>query len=164
MEHHPSLVGAWLCALLLAACTAFAPDLSDLAQDLGLSGSAIVRLSESEAVAAKLDGSQVEVYEFTLTDDGWHSKQVATGPSAPEGSGNLVGSGSEDGLERSLFFGSAPSDVSRVDVEGATGTGGDVIDGAWVIVFPSEVAPDQLTWTMVDPFGAEVRSGDGLFP
>lgn len=55
--------------------------------------------------------------------------------------------------------------MSRVAVEGLDGLGGQVVDGAWVLVFEEKgLTTDDMEWQFLDAFGNVVDSGTGIFP
>lgn len=148
----------------LTACTPGAPDLGAAAVAHDLQGEAIVTVTDDVAVAARASGSSVEVLQLTRRDGGWHGDVVASADADNAATTSLVGVELSDGLVMSLFFGTAPESVSRVELIDEREERANVIDGAWVIPIVGEVRPDMLTWQMVDPFGAVIEAGTGLFP
>ena len=134
----------------------------------GLPPAAIVRLAADRAVAASVDGGRVRVTEFrTDEEDRWVVQEIANsddggGPS----SANLFSLGGETGDEwNSYFYGTAPNAVSRVTVEGFAAEGGQVVEGAWVVVLrEKDLIPDEMRWEFVDAFGGVIDSGTGIFP
>ena len=134
----------------------------------GLAPSAIVRLAVDRAVAASVDGGRVRVTEFrTDEEDRWVMQEIANsddggGPS----SANLFSLGGETGDEwNSYFYGRAPNGVSRVTVEGFAAEGGQVVEGAWIVVLRErDLIPDDMRWEFVDAFGGVIDSGTGVFP
>ena len=76
----------------------------------------------------------------------------------------LYSAGGDTGDEWNTYvFGIASPDVSRVEVEGVDGVGGQVADGAWVIASrEKDLTPDDIDWRFVDPYGAVLASGHGI--
>ena len=133
-----------------------------------LAPAAIVRLATDRAVAARFDGGRVRVIEFrTDEEDRWVAQEIA---SADDGGGpssaNLFSLGGDTSDEwNSYFYGTAPNAVSRVTVEGLAAEGGQVVEGAWVVVLRErDLTPDEMRWKFVDAFGRVIDSGTGIFP
>ncbi len=150
----------------LVACSQ--PELDDLVRDAAVKPEALVRLSDSVAVAAKPigDGARV-LYFHEVEDGGWQAQEIGRS-SAGSTSGSLAlvtGGGEAVGEWNSFVFGTAREEVSRVLLTGFDGEGGQVVDGAWVIALrDQELTPNDLHWTFVDAFGAVLDSGTGIFP
>jgi hypothetical protein len=119
-------------------------------------------------VAARHDGGHVRVIEFrTDEEDRWIVQEIASsddgdGPS----SGHLISLGGETRDHwNSYFYGTAQANVSRVTVDGFDMEGGQVVEGAWVVVLREEdLAPDDIRWAFADAFGRSIDSGTGIFP
>lgn len=90
------------------------------------------------------------------------------GPSSvmPGPASTWSASGAETGdAWNTWVYGVAPDAVSRVDVMGFDGEGGRVVDGAWVIVLRErDLTPMDIQWRFLDPVGAVLESGSGIFP
>jgi len=89
---------------------------------------------------------------------------ITSSPAGPDGSVNLLSYGGNTGERWNTFvYGNAPLNVARVELDMPGGTGGQVIDGAWVIVLPDrDVTPDQLHWQFLGPDDEVVLEGDGI--
>lgn len=152
-----------LLAALLGGC---ADDLGSVARQHGVAPSAIVRLSDELAVAARRasDGAEVLVFD-AVGGDGWTAEAIANG-SGGDVTAHLVTMGGTTGQEwNSFFFGTAREAASRVVVDGLVGTGGRVADGAWVIAFRErDLSPHQLRWSVLDALGDVIASGTGTTP
>jgi hypothetical protein len=153
-------------AASLSACFG-ASSLGDLIRNQRVPADAVVRLSADQAVGAKRDGSQVLVLNFANTLQGWQVHQIAS-DSAGSGSGSLhlLTLAGQTGLEWNTFvYGTAPAQVSRVKLSGFDYEGGQVADGAWVVVLQGhDLTPQDLRWEFVGATGAVIQSGDGIFP
>ena len=154
-----------LVALALVAC---APrSLEEQVRAEGLAPASIVRLADDRAVAARPDGGRVGVVELRVNDeDEWVVTDIASSDHEGQASAHLMSAGGETEDEwNSYFYGIAPSSVSRVVVEGFHPEGGQVVNGAWVLVLrEKDVVPDQMHWQFIDAFGRIVDSGTGIFP
>lgn len=150
----------------MVACSA--RGLEERLDEHGLAAAAVVRLSESRALAAERTPDRVRVLNFQSDGAGdWQVSEIAGTLNPPEGSSaNLFSLSGETGDEwNSFFYGTAPDNVSRVEVEGLDGTGGQVVDGAWVIAFRDrDLTPEAMRWQFVDALGGIVESGTGIFP
>ncbi len=76
----------------------------------------------------------------------------------------LLSSGRETGHEGfTVVYGTAEPGTARVELDGFEGLGGQVVDGAWLIVLrEADVTPEQLHWRFVRPDGTVRRAGTGL--
>lgn len=159
---HVHALAAVLLAALLCGC---ADDLGSVARQHGVAPSAIVRLSDEFAVAARRSGDGVEVVAFTGIGDRW-STEIIANDSGGEVTARLVTMGGTTGQEwNSFLFGTAPPASSRVVVDGLAATGGQVADGAWVVAFRErDLAPQRLTWRVLDAIGDVTASGTGITP
>lgn len=159
-----ALTAALLVALVLGGCADDLDHLGSVARRHGVSPSAIVRLDDAFAVGARANAG-VEVVAFAAAGERW-SAEVIAGDSGGEMVTHLVTMGGDTAHQwNSFFFGTAPKGASRVVVESFTGTGGQVVDGTWVLAFRErELAPDQLRWRVLDAIGGTISSGTGLTP
>jgi hypothetical protein len=146
---------------MLGGC---ADDLGSVARRHGVPSSAIVRLADDFAVGARASAG-VDVVAFAAAGDRW-SADVIAGDDGGEMVTHLVTMGGDTAQEwNSFFFGTAPKGASRVVVESLTATGGQVVDGTWVLAFRErELAPAQLSWRVLDAIGGIIASGTGLTP
>ena len=159
------VLGGTLCGLL--ALTACAASIEDAVRGAGISRDAVVRLADDRAVAARVAAPGVEVLELSNAPGGWTARLVTgstNGP--PEGSVHIVGSTADPEREWStLAYGTAPAGVSRVVLPGLGGTGGQVVNGAWVIASEAEdVHFGQVAWEFLDATGNVRLSGEGPYP
>lgn len=147
-------------ALLLVACQVLSGRPS-----LPVSAAAIVELG-SEAAAAQLRDGRVSVYVAVPGQGGQAgtSSPIASSAAAPAGTVNLLSYGGDTGEEWNTFvYGNAPPGVSRVELTMTGGVGGQVVDGAWLIVLPDlDVTPDDLHWRFLDLDGTTLTEGDGI--
>lgn len=155
-------------ALTLPLSACFGPaSLADRIQEQHVAPDALVRLSEAQAVAAKRDGSRVVVLNFASTPDGWEAEEIAGSSVGTEASSLHVFSLGGTTLDEwnTFVYGTAPDRVSRVRLSGFDYEGGQVANGAWVIVLRTkDVEPQDLQWEFVDASGGIVESGEGIFP
>jgi hypothetical protein len=160
--------------LLVASCVGAAvpheaPSLEAEVRLLQLAPESVVRLDEDHAVAARDDGSTVRLIDmrFDKDLDRWVSNELA---SADHGrakwSTQLLSLGGQTGDSWNTFvYGSATDDASRVTLVGYSGAGGQVVDGAWVVVLHAkDFKPSDLHWRAVDAFGHVLESGTGISP
>ena len=62
-----------------------------------------------------------------------------------------------------FVYGSAVPGTVRVEIEPSGGVGGQVVDGAWLVVLRDEdVQWSDLHWRMLAADGSELRSGVGV--
>lgn len=162
VRHVHALVPALLLAALLAGC---ADDLGSVARHHGVATPAIVRLTDTFAVAAPRTGDGVEVVAFTGIGDRW-SAEIMAYDSGGEVTARLVTMGGATGQEwNSFLFGTAPPASSRIVVDGLAGTGGQVAGGAWVIALRErDLSPHHLRWSVLDALGDVIASGTGITP
>lgn len=133
-----------------------------------LNPQAIVRLSEDYAVAAAAGESRVRVMELYLLPNGRpHARELA----GSEHFGrvptfNLNTSSGNTGMEwNTVFFGTAPANVSRVVVDGFDAEGGQVVGRVWVVMLRDKgVQPQDLRWRFIDAAGKTVLRGTGITP
>ena len=155
-----------LIPLVLAACAA--TTLEEQVRAEGLAPAAVVRLEDDLAVVAVRDAGQVRVMEFAQTASGtWTKEPIATSATGTgASSAHLLSSGGDTGTEwNSYFYGTAPPSVSRVVLEDFDAVGGQVVDGAWVLVLREEdLTPDDMRWTFVDAVKRVIESGTGILP
>ena len=99
-------------------------------------------------------------------DDRWVVRELARGEHGGGSSAHLVSAGGEtDDAWNTYFYGTAPPVVSRVVVDGYKPEGGQVADGAWVLVFrEKDLVPSDLAWQFLDALGKVIDSGTGIFP
>jgi len=160
------LVFALAVAAPLSGCFG-APSLPDLLRDQRISPHAVVRLSTDQAVAARRDGNQVSVLNFTDTLQGWRVRQIASDSGGSDSSSlHLFTLGGQTSLEWNTFvYGIAPQVVSRVKLSGFEYEGGQVADGAWVIVLRErDLRPEEIHWEFIGATGGVIKAGDGIFP
>jgi hypothetical protein len=154
---------ACVVALAVTACTGRSLD-QVLAVD-DVSQAALAWLTSERAVAAHRDGGGVRVVEYRRENGGWVRQVLATASvgSARE-SVDLVSSGGDTRDEWNTWvFGVAAPPAARVEVADLDGVGGQVVDGAWVLVMHErDLTPGDLEWRFLDPSGAVVQSGSGL--
>ncbi len=154
---------------LLALATGLAGcggELEALARAEGVDGAAVVPLSETQAVAARLRGATVEVIAFSFDGEGWSSQVIGSSQAAAQGSVSLFGyAGDTDEKYNTFAYGSAGEDVSRVQLTGLAAAGGRVIDGAWVLALrEKELAPNDLHWRFLSAEGGVLAEGTGIRP
>jgi len=149
--------------MVLASCAA---DLGSAARDERIDADAIVRLSDTFAVAARRTPAGAQVVAFVQDGaGGWVAQVVASGDGAGT-TAHLVTMGGETGDDwNSYLYGTAPDSASRVVVDGFTAVGGQVSNGAWVLAFrQTDLLPDQLSWDVVDATGLIIESRVGIAP
>lgn len=133
-----------------------------------LNPNAVVRLSDDYAVVAAAGESRVRVMELYRLPGGQpHARELAGGEHAGRVPAFILETLSGDtGQEwNTVFYGTAPSYVSRVVVDGLDYEGGEVIGRAWVVVLRDKgVQPEELHWRFVDAEGNTVLQGIGLTP
>jgi len=156
-----------LAMVALAGCAA--PGLEQQVRANGLTPDSLVRLSMDQAVAAMADGPRVAVLHFQRGRDneGWTVQEIAGAThGGAEASVHLFTLGGESGEEwNSYVFGTAPAEVSQVELDGFTGAGGQVVDGVWVLALrEKDLTPDQVEWRFLDALGRVVTSGSGVGP
>lgn len=78
----------------------------------------------------------------------------------------LLSYGGETRQEWNTFvYGTAEPGTVRVELVGFEGLGGQVVDGAWLIVLrETDVTPDQLRWRFLRADGSVRREGSGIGP
>ena len=126
---------------------------------LPVAPAAIVDLGD-EVAAAKGEGGVVSV--LVGTSDRVHT--ITSGPGSPGRPTVNMLSYSGTGDEWNTFvYGSAVPGTTRVEIQPSGGVGGQVVDGAWLVVLRDEdLSPNALHWRMLDAAGVELRSGDGV--
>ena len=152
---------ALVIAILLGGC---AEDLGSVARLEGVAAPSLVRLDDRFAVAARRTGGDVEVLAFSADPRGGWSAAVIAGSRGGEMTVHLLALDGETRQEwNSFLFGTAPDGASRVAVDGLTGSGGQVADGAWVLAFRArDVAPRHVAWSVLDAVGGVIASGTGI--
>lgn len=149
--------------VLLAGC---ASDLESIARASSVEPAALVRLSETFAVAAHRSASGVDVVAFRRDSDGNWAPQVIAGGAGGAITAHLITMGGQTGEEwNSFLYGTAPVTASRVTVAGLHAAGGRVNDGAWVLALRQRDAhPGVLSWSVTDADGVVIGSGTGVTP
>ena len=150
-------------AVLLAGC---ASDVGSIARGVSIDPTALVRLSDTHAVASNRTPSGVDLVAFRKDRDGnWVPQVIASGGRGTPAA-HLFTMGGETGEEwNSFLYGTAPSSASRVTVAGLHAVGGRVVGGAWVLAFRQEdLRPDLVSWSVIDGHGVVVASGTGITP
>ena len=133
----------------------------------GLAPAAVVRLADDRAVVARVDRTRVQVIGFAEVEDRWTVQEIAASEAGDgPASAHLATFGGDTGdAWNTYFYGTAPGSVSRVTVDGFSAEGGQVVDGAWVLVMrEKDVSPRGMRWQFLDAFGGVVDSGTGIFP
>ena len=150
-------------ATALAACSA---SLASVADEVGVDRGALVVLSDTFAVAARMTGSGVELVGFRASEAGSWSTEPFARASGGRMTAHLITYGGDTGeVWNSFFFGTAPAGASRVVLDGVHGQGGEASGGAWVIAFrEKDLRPDQLAWEALDAAGIVLESGTGITP
>ncbi len=167
VSRHLRVLQLLVLAAVMAGCAPATID--EVVTGAGVPRDAVVRLTDDWAVAARRADNTVQVLKFERDPDSgsWSSSETAGGSPAPtSGSAHLTSQDGNTGLRwNSYFFGTAPPSVSRAAVEGLDGLGGQVVDGAWVLVFEEKgLTTDDMEWQFLDAFGNVVDSGTGIFP
>jgi hypothetical protein len=150
--------------MALAACGV---DLGTAAQNEGIHAAALIRLTDTYAVAARRVDSRVEVLAFTADGTAWSARAVATTDAGADAwSAHLVSQGGDTGDEwNSFLYGTAGADASRVVAVGRGGQGGQVVGGAWVIAMRGrDIGPESVHWQVLDATGGVLASGSGISP
>ncbi len=140
----------------------------ELIQLHNINPEAVLRLSDGYAIAAVAGEQRVRVMEFYLLPTGEaHARELAGG----EHGGSVpafmleTSSGATGSAWNSIFFGTAPSNVSRVIVEGRDAEGGYVVGRAWVLLLRDKgIHPTELPWRFLDSDGNSLLRGVGLTP
>ena len=151
-------------ALVLVACSR--PSIEEQVRAEGLAPAAVVRLADDHAVAARRSAGQVVVLDLLGKSDGWDVTQIAQSPASGTSSAQLISGGGDTGQEwNTFFYGTAPENVSRVQLEGYEAVGGQVVEGAWVLALrEKDLTPDDMSWEFIDALGEVTDSGVGIFP
>lgn len=160
---HRALALPILLGLILSACGR--SDLPSVLRSEGVPPDAVVRVADDAAFAADARGNTVRVLYFSQDEAGaWTSQTVGSATRDQGTTVRLVTLGGETGLRWNTYvFGTASDEVSRVELEGFSESGGQVVDGSWVIVLPDrDVTPRDLNWRLVDSSGALIDSGRGI--
>ncbi|MDF2735818.1 MAG: hypothetical protein K0S97_2442 [Chloroflexota bacterium] len=76
----------------------------------------------------------------------------------------LLSYGGDTGGQWNTFvYGTAAPNVARVELDLPGGVGGQVVDGAWLVVLPDkDIVPEQLHWRFLAADGSPIREGEGL--
>jgi hypothetical protein len=153
---------ACLFAAVLAACS------SDSATLLPVPPGAVVRF-EGVAAAALISQGRVEVWVARpeLIGEGKVGPITASAAVPPlVDRVFLLSYGGETRQEWNTFvYGTAEPETARVELVGFEGLGGQVVDGAWLIVLrEKDVTPDQLRWRFLRPDDSVRREGTGIGP
>lgn len=159
------LAAILLVALALTSCGG--QSLEGLVREESIAPAAIVRLSDDWAVAAVRSTASVRVLGLRSQPSGWVLEQLASFEiKGAVASANLVSYDGETGLDWNTFvYGTAPRTVSRVEIEGYSGDGGQVVDGAWVIALREKgLGPSDVRWRFLSALGGVIDSGAGIFP
>ena len=148
-------------ALLLAGCQLLAPRPS-----LPVTPAAVVELG-SEAAAARLVDGRVEVQVAVPGSSGQQGSVSAITSSPAQGGMDtvyLLSYGGDTGGQWNTFvYGTAAPNVARVELDLPGGVGGQVVDGAWLVVLPDkDIVPEQLHWRFLAADGSPIREVEGL--
>jgi hypothetical protein len=156
---------AALAIVLLTLLGACAPPAIDPAALLPVKPTAVVRFGDAAGAALATKG-RVEVWVARWEGGEPTANPIAASAAVPPllDRVDLVSYGGETGEEWNTFvYGTAEPGTARVELEGFDGLGGQVVDGAWLIVLRErDVAPEQLHWRFVRPDGTVRRDGTGL--
>ncbi len=148
-------------AVLVAACTSVV----DPAALLPVQPAAVVRFGD-EAAAALATHGRVEVWVARREGGEPTANPITASAAVPplEDRVLLLSYGGQTRLEWNTFvYGTAEPGTARVELAGFEGLGGQVVDGAWLIVLrETDVTPDQLHWRFLRPDGSVRRAGSGL--
>lgn len=154
-----------LVGLALTSCGA--SSLEAIAREHQVPRDALVRLDLDRALAARVTRAGVEVLDFQEGEDGWRAENRAGSNHAPKaGSVHIASSGhAAPGRWHTFVYGTAGPRVSRVVLVGLHGTGGQVVDGAWVIASErGDVRLVDVEWQFLDAVGNLIRAGEGPYP
>lgn len=157
---HPLIRRRWAAALaatlVAAACSSTAPS------PVGPFG-AVVEIPPDRAAVQVANG----VVSVVIIEPGRPPGAITASRAAPgTNSGHLYSFDGNTGLEwNTFFYGTAASDVARVEIDRPGAVGGTVAAGTWLIVLRDKgVTPDDLHWRFLDASGVVVASGSGVFP
>jgi hypothetical protein len=128
---------------------------------LPVSASAVVDLG-AETAAAQLSNGRVAVLVAVPGQSA--PRTITSSAAAPGGTVNMLTyGGTEAGRWNTFVYGNAPADVVRVELTLSGGVGGQVVDGAWLIVLPDpDMTPDVLHWRFLGQDGSALREGEGV--
>lgn len=152
-----------LALVLLSSCGS--PSLGQLAETEGVAPDAIVRVEDDLAFAARVSDGRITVLSFDGSEGTWVAEAIAGASVAEPGTTvGLFTLGGETGERWNTWvYGTASSSASRVALGGFDGEGGQVADGAWLIVLEDkDVAARDLEWSVLDALGAILDSGTGI--
>jgi hypothetical protein len=156
---------AALAIVLLTLLGACAPPAIDPAALLPVKPTAVVRFGDAAGAALATKG-RVEVWVARWEGGEPTANPIAASAAVPPllDRVDLVSYGGETGEEWNTFvYGTAEPGTARVELEGFDGLGGQVVDGAWLIVLrEKDVTPEQLHWRFVRADGTVRRDGTGL--
>jgi hypothetical protein len=149
-------------ALLVAACAVHVIDPAAL---LPVKPTAVVRFGDAAGAALATQG-RVEVWVARREGGEPTANPITASAAVPplEDRVLLVSYGGETSAEWNTFvYGTAEPGTARVELEGFEGLGGQVVDGAWLIVLrEKDVTPEQLHWRFLRPDGTARREGTGI--
>jgi hypothetical protein len=139
------------------------------AQAMGVQSAAVVSLDDDVTAAAKLtDVNTVSVLVRRPSGLGAYATSSITSHrfSRPGNGVSLLTYGGDTNEAWNTFvYGSAMPGVAKVQLDWPDSRGGQVVDGAWLIVLRDrDVHPDQLHWQFLQADGTVSASGTGPFP
>lgn len=154
-----------LLALVTALVAGCALQTIDPASLLPVLPAAVVRFDGQAAAALAVRG-RVEVWVAYQSDGRPTAKPITASAAVPTGLDRvlLLTCGGEIAEECHTFvYGTAEPGTARVELVGVEGLGGQVVEGAWLIVLrAADVTPDQLHWRFLGADGTVRREGEGL--
>ncbi len=153
-----------LIASLVGGCAVRAVDPATL---LPVKPAAVVRLDDGAAAAALARDGRIEVWVARREGGEVRVQSIAgSGGAVPllEDRVHLASHGGDTGQAWStLVYGTAEPGTARVQLDGFEGLGGQVVDGAWLIVLrEKDVTSAQLHWRFLGSDGSVRREGSGL--
>jgi hypothetical protein len=153
-----------LIASLVGGCAVRAVDPATL---LPVKPAAVVRLDDGAAAAALARDGRIEVWVARREGGEVRVQSIAgSGGAVPllEDRVHLASHGGDTGEAWNTFvYGTAEPGTARVQLDGFEGLGGQVVDGAWLIVLrEKDVTPEQLHWRFLRPDGSVRREGSGI--
>ncbi|HWP62950.1 MAG TPA: hypothetical protein VNO86_05725, partial [Candidatus Binatia bacterium] len=156
------LVAALGLMVLAAGCAVRAVDPATL---LPVSPAAVVRIGDAAAAALATHG-RVEVWVARREGGQPVANPITASAATPPLLDRvlLVSYGGETGEAWNTFvYGTAEPGTARVELLSFEGVGGQVVDGAWLVVLRErDVGPDELHWRFHAADGSVRREGSGL--
>ncbi len=154
-----------LAATLVAALGACAVRAIDPALLLPVSPAAVVRF-DGVAAAALTTHGRVEVWVARQEAGEPRANAITASAAVPPLVDRVLllsySGGTGDGWN-TFVYGTAEPGTSRVELVGFEGLGGQVVEGAWLVVLrAADVTPDQLHWRFLGPDGSVRREGSGI--